>query len=134
LQSCNGTYSAAKKADHKAVEESMHELMEYVFEPTYKRLRQSMASPPADKAGWKSVKSDALILAESSNLLLFREPEEMSSDWNSSIVAIRDLGGKLYQAAAKSDYDAAKGHYTAMLENCNQCHKVFAEGKYQLEP
>ena len=32
------------------VEESMHEFMEYVFQPTYLRLKQSMAAAPAGYA------------------------------------------------------------------------------------
>ena len=44
-------------ADNHAtiVEDSMHEFMEYVFQPTYKRLKVSMATEPEDKAGWLSL-------------------------------------------------------------------------------
>ena len=35
-----------------------------------------MAAAPADNAGWKAVKSDALILAEGGNLLLLRQPPD----------------------------------------------------------
>ena len=35
------------------VEKSMHEFMEYVFQPGYKRLKKNMASEPANKAAWK---------------------------------------------------------------------------------
>lgn len=35
-----------------------------------------MASEPTNNAGWKTIKSDALILAEGGNLLLSRSPED----------------------------------------------------------
>ncbi len=35
------------------VEDSMHEFMEYVFQPTYLRLKQSMAAAPADNKDGK---------------------------------------------------------------------------------
>ena len=54
------------------VEKNMHEFMEYVFQPTYQRLKQSMAGLPANSGAWKGIKSDALILAEGGNLLLLR--------------------------------------------------------------
>ena len=45
-------------SDEKAVEPSMHEFMEYVFQPTYPRLKHSMMAVPADNKGWKAIKSD----------------------------------------------------------------------------
>ena len=41
---------------------------------------------------------------------------------------------KLYQAARKSDYPAARKAYTSMLQQCNACHKKFADGEHQLTP
>ncbi len=57
------------------VEDDMHEFMEYVFQPTYLRLKASMAELSASQADWKAIKSDALILAESANLLGGRHSE-----------------------------------------------------------
>jgi hypothetical protein len=54
--------SPALTSQPQPVEMDMHEFMEYVFQPTYKRLKSSMASEPADNV-WKGIKSDALILA-----------------------------------------------------------------------
>lgn len=116
------------------VEESMHEFMEYVFQPTYKRLKASMVAKPKDKAGWKPIKADSLSLAESANLLLMRSPDEGGAAWNKFSVAVRSTGGDLYQAARAREYEAAKRHYQAMLKNCNACHEQFAGGKYQLQP
>ncbi len=39
----------------------MHEFMEYMFQPTYKRLQKSIAAEPTDKAGWKGIKADSLV-------------------------------------------------------------------------
>jgi len=126
--------SSSAHSATRPVEESMHEFMEYVFQPTYKRLKQSMATEPADRNTWKAVKSDALILAESGNLLLLRKPEQHADVWNQHSVEVRELGGKLYRAAAKKDYKTARHNYTAMLTKCNSCHKAFAKGKHQLKP
>lgn len=117
-----------------AVEESMHDLMEYVFQPAYKRLRTGMATEPADRKAWRGVTADILTLAESNNLLLHRKPENDVTDWLQFSAAARSEGGKLYQAAKKAAYAEAKVHYAAMLIQCNACHKQFAEGKHQLEP
>ncbi len=118
----------------KAVENSMHEFMEYVYQPTYKRLKVSMAAEPKDKNGWKAIKADSLSLAESGNLLLIHQPKEDAKSWNEIAVSTRDLGGELYQAARKKDFKGATDKYKAMLLKCNACHKKFAKGKYQLTP
>ena len=116
------------------VDESMHHFMEYVFEPNYKRLKVSMASEPKDKQTWKGIKGDALTLAEATNLLMKRGPKQNGYAWAPLSVAVRTRGSELYQAARKSDYTAARKAYTAMLTQCNACHKQYADGKHQLQP
>lgn len=128
------TVTGASAAEPQPVETDMHEFMEYVFQPTYKRLKPAMASEPKDNAVWKEIKSTSLILAEGGNLLLFRVPEKNAAAWNADSIAVRDLGGELYRAAQKKDYPTALTHYKAMLTKCNSCHNQFADGKHQLSP
>ncbi|HEV7282227.1 MAG TPA: hypothetical protein VGN57_18635 [Pirellulaceae bacterium] len=125
---------AAEAAQPEPVEADMHEFMEYQFQPVYLRLKQSLAKAPADRAGWKGVKSDSLILAEGGNLLLLRKPDADAADWDRYSVETRQHGGDLYRAAKASDYPAARKHYEAMLVSCNACHTQFADGKHQLKP
>ena len=126
--------SQPPNAQTQPVEKDMHEFMEYVFQPTYKRLQQSMAAEPADNNAWKGIKADSLILAEGGNLLLFRSPEKEAAAWNDLSAAVRDAGGSLYQAAKKKDYKMARQHYEVMLKKCNACHDKFADGEHQLSP
>ena len=116
------------------VEKNMHEFMEYVFEPGYKRLREVMAQEPTANDQWKAIKGDSLALAEGSNLLLMRSPDEGRADWDRFSVAVRQDGTALYQAARAKDFEAAKKHYVTMLGSCNRCHDQFAGGKHQLKP
>ncbi len=125
---------AAPDGAPRPVEKDMHEFMEYVFQPTYKRLKQSMAAEPADRGAWKGIKSDSLILAEGGNLLLMHTPKEDAALWNELSVAVRDSGGQLYEAAKKRDYKTARQHYAVMLNKCNACHDKFAGGEHQLAP
>ncbi|HBL43303.1 hypothetical protein [Gimesia sp.] len=123
-----------KTAVGEPVEPDMHEFMEYVFQPTYKRLKQAMASEPADRNAWKSIKADSLILAEGGNLLLLHKPEENRKAWDAHSIEVRKAGGQLYQAAKAKDFKAAQMHYQSMLKNCNACHQQFADGEHQLKP
>lgn len=114
--------------------DNMHHFMEYVFEPAYKRLRTSLSTAPADKAAWKAVKGDALTLAEAANLLIRRAPKDGRDQWIERATHVRQQGALLFKAARKSDYPTTQMAYRAMIDNCNQCHQKFADGKYQLEP
>lgn len=124
-----GTQDAAEP-----VEPDMHEFMEYVFQPTFKRLKPAMADAPADNQGWKAIKADSLILAEGGNLLLIRQPKEHAGDWAKHSVQVRDFGGQMYRAAQAKDFINARKHYELMVQNCNACHRQFADGKHILTP
>jgi hypothetical protein len=125
---------APAAAGSQPVEESMHEFMEYVFEPSYLRLQKSMAAAPADNAGWKAIKGDSLVLAEATNLLFDRTPEENGAQWRQIAAEVRVQGGAFYAAAKKKDFAAARSSYEAMLNKCNTCHEQFHKGKPVLTP
>ena len=129
-----GFAPVAATDDAAPVEDSMHEFMEYVFQPTYLRLKASMAAAAVDNKGWKAVKSDSLILAESCNLLFARKPDEHGEDWASHATAAKTHGAALYKAAKEKNFEAATAAYRTMLNNCNACHKQFEDGKHILQP
>jgi hypothetical protein len=130
----SATEESKDAAQPVAVEGDMHEFMEYVFEPPYKRLKAGLASAPADRAAWKGIKSDSLILAEATNLLLHRQPDESANQWVKNAQNVRQQGSQLYQAAKKRDFDLSQKQFAAMLKTCNQCHDQFADGEHQLTP
>jgi hypothetical protein len=129
--------NAAEKAGEKApvpVDTSMHDFMEGVFQGPYKRLKTAMAEEPKDNAGWKAIRSEALILAEGGNLLLLRKPAKDAEEWVKYSVATRDAGAELFKAAKAKDFAASKKAYKAMLNHCNACHKKFDEENHEITP
>lgn len=125
---------SSNKNSAEPVEPDMHEFMEYVFQPTFKRLKPVMAAAPSDNQAWKAIKADSLILAEGGNLLLIRQPKDDAPDWVKHSVLVRDFGGQLYRAAKAKDYTLARKQYEAMVQNCNACHQQFAGGEHILTP
>lgn len=117
-----------------AVEDDMHEFMEYAFEPFFHELKESLAKEPENKRAWKPVKANSLILAESGNLLMLRGPEENKDAWNRLAHELRDQGKLLYGAAKKRDYASTRKHYEAFVSNCNACHEQFADGEHMQKP
>lgn len=116
------------------VVDSMHQFMEYVFEPNYHQLKEQLAVAQPDKAGWRVIKEGALTLAEGGNLLLLRTPDENADSWNAMSIAVRNVAGELYRAARQRKAETASQKFREMLKKCNSCHDDFAGGKYLLEP
>jgi hypothetical protein len=115
------------------VDTSMHDFMEGVFQGPYRRLKPAIAAEPKDNAGWKVVRSEALILAEGGNLLLLRKPEKEGDKWAAMSVAVRDAGAELVQAARMKDFAGSRKAYEKMIDRCNACHQHFDGGKHQLD-
>ncbi len=116
------------------VEVTMHDFMEGVFQGPYRRLKTAMAAEPTAGPGWKTIRSEALILAEGGNLLLARKPEKDVEKWAEFSVAVRESGAQLFKAAKQKDFARSQKAYEAMLTHCNACHKHFDDGKNQLTP
>jgi hypothetical protein len=124
----------AKAAPIKPVEDDMHRLMEYFFEPAYARLKERLATEPADNDAWKAVRADALVLAEGSNLLVLHDAEDDQKRWNDDAMKVRDAASAAYAAARKKDLAETRKQYAAMIARCNACHEYSAGGEPVLEP
>jgi len=125
---------SSPESEIEPVEDSMHEFMEYVFQPAYLRLKENLQKEPTNARGWKPLKSDALILAESCNLLFSRKPEKDAEDWAAHAVAARTNGASVYAAAGERNYSETKAAFSRMLNSCNACHRQFEDGKHILTP
>jgi hypothetical protein len=121
-------------AQVEPIEPDVHEFMEYMFEPTYQRLKGEIAKLASNESPWKALKADSLVLAEGTNLLLGRGPDEQRADWLKHAVAARHAAGEVYRSAKAKDAAKTKNAYATMIRQCNACHKHFAEGEHQLEP
>ena len=112
--------------------DNMHHFMEYVFEPSYKGLKKKLATEPENKKAWKPFKNHSLVIAETTTLLAQRGPKdaEKSKQWKQISLDVHKQATALYKSSG--NYEQAQKHYAVMIDSCNQCHKVFAKGKYQL--
>lgn len=106
--------------------DNIHHFMEYIYEPVIHELKEAVAKEPADKAGWNSIKSNSLILAETSILLAERKKAEDDSPvWHQSSKLVYDGGSAMYQAARKKDFDVVKKGFGQLVNGCKQCHEKY---------
>ena len=130
----NTASSEGTDAAIKPVDVNMHDFMEGMFQAPYRRLETAMEKEPMEPPAWKSLRSDALILAEGCNLLLTRLPEKDVEDWKKHSIEARQAGEQVVLAGKAKDFSKARASYESMLNHCNACHRQFENGKHILAP
>jgi len=119
------------------IEEDMHEIMESLFELPFDRLKAALKTEeePTLKSDWVAIRSDALIMAQSSNLLLARSPHpDDTAIWSEYSVGTRDAAKTLYEAAGDTNWVEVKAAFPVMIKQCNLCHERFADDMRDLKP
>lgn len=102
-------------------------LMEGLTKPNFDGLARTFKQKPADAEGWAFARGQALLVAESANLLLIRPPRTRQAQdaWAPRAVELREAGVKLAQAAGTKDYVAARAGLASLANACNRCHEAF---------
>lgn len=110
------------------------ELMKLLMDPIYENLKDAIEVPPQKRKAWRELYIQAFTLAEVNNLLFSRVDEKkeyLSTQlWiDESIEAVELLVTLAESIRAQSDYEVMKANFMTVVENCNQCHRVFEPGE-----
>ncbi len=116
------------------VDTNMHDFMEGMFQAPFRRLKEAIAKEPKDNNSWRAIRSDLLILAEGSNLLVLRKMDKDQVKWDEYSLACKQDGEAAFKAAKQKNFAESRKAYESMLIHCNDCHNAFANGKHQLAP
>ncbi len=102
-------------------------LMEGLANSNYRGLERLLKKEPADNDSWVFVRGQALITAETGNLLLLRPPRDKAArdKWMKLAMEMRAQAGNLARQAAARDYARAKVGLDSLTTSCNNCHKTF---------
>ncbi len=102
-------------------------LMEGLVNVNYRGLEKLLKAEPASVEAWTFARGQALIIAESSNLLMLRPPKGEAQDiWFDWAMSLRAAATQLAAAAAAKDYAKTKSLFVSLANNCNGCHKAFS--------
>lgn len=80
--------------------------------------------PQADK-DWVSAKRDAVLLAQSGNVLLARGPVGGEGNWAQDARMLMEVGAATYKAAAAKDINALIAVAQPLNASCTACHKQY---------
>ena len=101
-------------------------LMNGLAHANFKGLERLLTRPPGDDQAWTFARGQALLLAETGNLLMLRPPRNSSENlWFERAMAFRAQAVQLAQIVARKDHDGARGELSRLAESCNRCHTSF---------
>jgi len=103
-------------------------LMEGLARPNFQGLGRILVEAPKDAEAWIFARGQALLIAETANLLMLRPPRasrDAQDLWLSRAADLRDSAGKLALAATVRDYPKAKAGVVDLGHACNRCHQSF---------
>jgi hypothetical protein len=101
-------------------------LMEGLLKANVRGMEKNLAQPPADAETWTFVRGQALLVAETGNLLMIRPPKAGGQDaWMASAADLRDKGTAIARSAAARDIDRCRKGLSDLAATCNRCHQTF---------
>jgi hypothetical protein len=101
-------------------------LMDGLNQANFQGLLRSLREKPASGEAWTFARGQALLIAETGNLLLLRPPRnEGRSLWLERAVELRTKATSLARAAADRDYTRCRTALAVLAASCNRCHQSF---------
>ena len=105
---------------------TMGELMTSMVYPAANDLLLSIArGGPKDEKEWMAVQRNAVLLAESGNVLMMRGRARDQGEWMKNARMLVDAGAAAYNAARAKDTNALIAVDTPINASCVSCHKQY---------
>lgn len=101
-------------------------LMEGLLQANVRGLEKNLRQPPTDQETWTFARGQALLIAETGNLLMLRPPRSEGQDaWLASAAELREKATVLAKSAGTRDAERAKRGLIDLAGTCNRCHQTF---------
>jgi hypothetical protein len=109
-------------------------LMEGIAQANFNGLEKLLKGKPEDNEAWSFARGQALLIAETGNLLLMRPPKNEGQDaWSKNAVELRDAATRLARSTADRDLNGSRTRLMEVANVCNKCHQSFGV-KTRLSP
>jgi hypothetical protein len=101
-------------------------LMDGLNQANYRGLEKLLKQKPDDADKWTFVRGQALLIAETGNLLLLRPPRSGGADaWNQDAMDLRTAAATLARRAGERDFEGSVEGLRKVASVCNRCHETF---------
>lgn len=113
---------------------NMSQLMIDIVYPTSDALFYVDRDPPKNQHDWNALRGQALMLAESGNLLMMEGRARDQNDWMKYSKQMIDLGSRAFKAAQAKDLDAIHALNDPLNDVCVNCHLQYRPGYHRRPP
>jgi hypothetical protein len=113
---------------------TMSQLMIDIIYPVSDAIFYVDREPPTKPQDWAVLRTNALMLAESGNLLMMDGRARDQKNWILESKMLVDLGAKAYQAAQAKNLDAIRALNDALNAACVTCHYQYRPGYHRRRP
>lgn len=101
-------------------------LMEGLAQANMRGLERLLTQRPTEQQAWVFARGQALLIAETGNLLMLRPPRNQGQpQWFQYATDLRQTATQLAQAVAQRDYDRSRKGLLQLAVVCNRCHQTF---------
>jgi cytochrome c556 len=101
-------------------------LMEGLAQANFRGLERLLKEKPADVEAWTFARGQALLIAETGNLLMLRPPRNPAEKiWMDRAGALRGTATNLARLLASRDYEKSRQTLALLANTCNACHQSF---------
>lgn len=107
---------------------SMSQLMINIIYPTSDALFYIERNPPKTDVDWNLIRNQALMLAESGNLLMLPGRARDQDEWIKDSKLMIDVSTKAFKAAMAKDMDGITALSEDLSNSCIKCHVKYRPG------
>ena len=104
---------------------SMSDLMVKIIYPTSDALFYIESRTPKTDAEWTALEGQALMLAESANLLMMPGRARDQKQWMADAKLMLDAGAAAVKGAKAKNVEAITAVSDQLLESCTACHRHY---------
>ena len=113
---------------------SMSDLMVKIIYPTSDALFYVESRTPKTEAEWTALEGQALMLAESANLLMMPGRARDQKQWMADARLMLDAGDAAVKAVKNKNVEQISGLSDQLLESCTSCHRHYRPGYGKPQP
>jgi hypothetical protein len=107
---------------------TMSQLMIDIIYPASDAIFYVERAKPQNDHDWGVLRTNALNLAESGNLLMMPGRTRDQGDWIKDAKMLVDVGQAAYKAAQKKDLQAVVDLNEQLYVSCTKCHSQYRQG------
>ena len=104
---------------------TMSQLMINIIYPTSDAIFYVDRKPPSTDSEWGELANQALMLAESGNLLLMPGRARDQGNWIKDTKMMIDAGAAAFKAARAKNLEGIRAVSEALSESCIACHRQY---------